>query len=270
MKSEDIKEIAVALAQADLPNPKKTHTANAGSYRYSYAPLSEVVDAVRKPLATAGLSYTQIVQQHEATGITLVTMLMHKSGQWICSQYPLPKGLNSQDMGKAITYARRYSLCAILGIAAEDDDDGAGAVAGEQAIKDAEEDQKREEGRRRIEEMKAQGRMKSAHTGETLKPGEEVGPGGETVRAPEAEQAPRTPPKPDPAKVLNDVPRELRQLMIQAGISADQLRAFSVAARHFPAPGIEPAKYPADYVEKLIQPANWAKVVEHIKKGTGK
>jgi hypothetical protein len=259
MNSDNINEIAVALAQAELPNPKKTHTANAGTYRYSYAPLSEVVDAVRKPLADKGLSYTQVVQQTESTGITLVTMLMHKSGQWISSQYPLPKGLNSQDMGKAITYARRYSLCAILGIAAEDDDDGAGAVEGERAAKEAEEDQRRAEARKRLEEAKAKGLIKDAHTGAILKPGEEPKPADQ-------EQPKEHEPKPtEAADPLAGIPMKLALLMNRDKISVEQVRAFIVARKHF-TPGFDLTKLPDDYVTAITRPDNWEKVLVTTKK----
>ncbi len=255
MKSEQINEIAVALAAASLPNPKKTHTANAGKYSYNYAPLSEVVEQVRKPLADQGLSYTQIVQQTEA-GITLVTLLMHKSGQWISGNYPLPKGLDSQDMGKAITYARRYSLCAILGIAAEDDDDGAGAVQGEHRLKEEEEEAKREEARRRLDAAKAQGRVKDAYTGKTLAPGQEPNPEAK----PEAKQENPEPPKDD------GIAPELKALMVKDGIDAKTIKAFFLAKRHYQ-DTMEVASLPTDYIKLITREDNWLKVKAFARKG---
>jgi hypothetical protein len=216
------------------------------------------VEQVRKPLADQGLSYTQIVQQTE-TGITLVTLLMHKSGQWISGNYPLPKGLDSQDMGKAITYARRYSLCAILGIAAEDDDDGAGAVQGEHRLKDEEEEAKREEARRRLEAAKAQGRVKDAYSGKTLAPGQEPNP--EAKPEPKQEkQEKQEPPKDD------GIAPVLEALMVKDGIDAKTVKAYYVAKRHFQ-DTMDVAALPPDYINLITRADNWLKVKAFAGKG---
>jgi hypothetical protein len=119
---------ALAAAQGTFTNPKKTKTANAGKYSYSFADLADVLDAIRQPMASAGLS---VVQTIETGPLHLATTLMHTSGQSITSRYPLVAMTSQQDMGSQLTYARRYSLCAILGVAAEEDRDG--AVQGERA-----------------------------------------------------------------------------------------------------------------------------------------
>jgi hypothetical protein len=119
---------ALAAAQGKFTNPKKTKTANAGKYSYSFADLADVLDAIRQPMASAGLS---VVQTIETGPLHLATTLMHVSGQSITSRYPLVAMTSQQDMGSQLTYARRYSLCAILGVAAEEDRDG--AVQGERA-----------------------------------------------------------------------------------------------------------------------------------------
>ena len=119
---------ALAAAQGKFTNPKKTKTANAGKYSYSFADLADVLDAIRQPMASAGLS---VVQTIETGPLHLATTLMHTSGQCITSRYPLVAMTSPQDMGSQLTYARRYSLCAILGVAAEEDRDG--AVQGERA-----------------------------------------------------------------------------------------------------------------------------------------
>lgn len=119
---------ALAAAQGKFTNPKKTKTANAGKYSYSFADLADVLDAIRQPMASAGLS---VVQTIETVPLHLATTLMHTSGQCITSRYPLVAMTSQQDMGSQLTYARRYSLCAILGVAAEEDRDG--AVQGERA-----------------------------------------------------------------------------------------------------------------------------------------
>jgi len=119
---------ALAAAQGKFTNPKKTKTANAGKYSYSFADLADVLDAIRQPMASAGLSVAQTI---ETGPLHLATTLMHTSGQCITSRYPLVAMTSQQDMGSQLTYARRYSLCAILGVAAEEDRDG--AVQGERA-----------------------------------------------------------------------------------------------------------------------------------------
>lgn len=128
MQSENINELAAALAKAqgEMQAPKKDKTAKAGTYSYGYADLASVIDAVRGPLSKHGLSFAQLVTMSER-GITLQTTLMHSSGQWIGCEYPLLPGGTAQARGSDLTYARRYSLCAITGIAAEDDDDGQAA-----------------------------------------------------------------------------------------------------------------------------------------------
>lgn len=92
-------------------------------FKSRYADLPAIIDAVRGPLAKHGLSFTQTTHMHEG-GLVLRTTLMHASGQSISSDYPLPLIMDKpQQMGSALTYARRYSLAAICGIAADEDDD---------------------------------------------------------------------------------------------------------------------------------------------------
>lgn len=133
MQSAEIDKLAAALAKAQgaFQPIKKDKTAsirstNGASYSYSYADLASVIDAIRKPLADNGLAYVQPIIHGEG-GMHLETRLLHASGQWIGSTYPLPSGGRAQEMGSAQTYARRYALCALVGIVAEDDDDGGNA-----------------------------------------------------------------------------------------------------------------------------------------------
>jgi hypothetical protein len=133
MQSEAINELAAALAKAQgsFTAIKKDKTArvrmkSGGEYQYSYADLASVLEAVRKPLADNGLACVQAINLTD-NGLILQTRILHSSGQWIGSTYPLPAGGAAQEMGSAQTYARRYALCALVGIVAEDDDDGAGA-----------------------------------------------------------------------------------------------------------------------------------------------
>lgn len=138
MQSEKIGALAEALAKAQgsMASPAKTKRAKIesqkGSYSYTYADLADVIEATRKPLSDNGLSCCQIIS-YDGQGLLLTTQLQHASGEWLRSTYPLPLHPRPQDQGSAITYARRYALCALLGIAAEDDDDGVAAQAAKPA-----------------------------------------------------------------------------------------------------------------------------------------
>lgn len=92
-------------------------------YSYHYADLADVIDVYRGPLSEAHLAVTQVLRISDGH-MVLVTRLMHESGQFIESEYPLTNYSRPQEQGSAITYARRYTVTALLGIAAEEDDDG--------------------------------------------------------------------------------------------------------------------------------------------------
>lgn len=126
-KSESINELAAALAKAQgqIEGAKKD-TANP-FFKSKYADLSSVWDACRKALSENSLSVVQIPDE-AASGVAIETMLLHSSGQWIKGRYTMPVLKNdAQAVGSAITYARRYALAALVGVAPEDDD-GNGAV----------------------------------------------------------------------------------------------------------------------------------------------
>lgn len=134
MQSESIAKLAEALskAQAAIKAPKKGKTATVSSertgkaYSYSYADLADVIDCYRVPLSENGLAITQTMRI-DGGHIVLVTTLMHSSGEWKASEYPLAIFNRPQEQGSAITYARRYAVTAFLDIAAEEDDDGQAA-----------------------------------------------------------------------------------------------------------------------------------------------
>ncbi len=107
-----------------------------GSYSYRYADLASVLDTVSGPLAVNGLSLVQPIGYQDGHMI-LRTVLLHVSGEWIDSEYPIPAFARAQEQGSAITYARRYAASAFLGIAAEDDDDGKAAHDAHQSRQDA-------------------------------------------------------------------------------------------------------------------------------------
>lgn len=123
--SESIKNLAAALVkfQAEVKNPP--NTANNPFFKSKYAPLNDVLNLVRPLLSKHGLGVIQ-APSGDGKDITLTTMLIHESGEWI-ELDPLTLQADkptAQGAGSAITYARRYALSAALGISSEDDDDG--------------------------------------------------------------------------------------------------------------------------------------------------
>lgn len=89
-----------------------------------YADLAAIIEAVRKPLTNNGLSFVQLTEGSD-TGVTVTTRLLHVSGESVSSSLWLPVAQKTpQAYGSALTYAKRYSLSALVGIAADVDDDG--------------------------------------------------------------------------------------------------------------------------------------------------
>ena len=132
--SETIGTIAAALAkaQAQLVNPEKSLTGKiradgSGSTERSfrYAPLSSGLDIVRKTLSQHEIATVQTTSIDETAGIVrLSTVLAHASGEWIASDWPvcaISETATPHRMGAALTYARRYALFTLVGIAGEDD-----------------------------------------------------------------------------------------------------------------------------------------------------
>lgn len=118
---------ALAKAQGQISHAKKDK--KNPFFKSSYADLSSVWEACREPLASNGLSVIQTVEGSK-TEMFLVTWLGHSSGQWIKSKLPMMlQKFDPQSQGSAITYARRYALSAMVGICAEEDDDGERAMS---------------------------------------------------------------------------------------------------------------------------------------------
>ena len=116
--SEQISELAAALAVAQGMMENAIMNRTNPHFKTKYADLAAVLNAARKPLSANGLAIVQTI----GDGI-LHTRLLHTSGQWIASEHPLPMSGKPQEIGSALTYARRYSLSALIGIAADEDDD---------------------------------------------------------------------------------------------------------------------------------------------------
>lgn len=142
---DSVKALFAALAafQAAVPSIPKTRTATVGSYSYSYADLADTFAVIRPLLAQNGLSVTQEVTSDIRSGYVLVTTRIHHKDGASLTYGPLaiPGGDTPQKVGTAITYARRYSLSAALGIVTDDDDDAVSHEhdkrAHKQAISDA-------------------------------------------------------------------------------------------------------------------------------------
>ena len=120
--SEQINELAAALAEAQGMMENAVMNRVNPHFKSKYADLAAIFDAARKPLSANGLAIVQTI----GDGV-LHTRLLHTSGQWIASEHPLPMSGRPQEIGSALTYARRYSLSALIGIAADEDDDATGA-----------------------------------------------------------------------------------------------------------------------------------------------
>jgi hypothetical protein len=132
--SETVAALASALAkaQAELINPEKSLTATIrtgwpgdGERSFRYAPLSSGLDIVRKTLGQHEIATLQTTVIDQTAGmVNLTTTLAHASGEWIASDWPvcpIAETANPQRMGAALTYARRYALFTLVGIAGEDD-----------------------------------------------------------------------------------------------------------------------------------------------------
>lgn len=118
-KSESIKALAEALSkfQGSMNGIKKD--ASNPFFKSRYASLGAIIEDTREPLSKNGLSYAQFPSGEYG----LETILMHTSGEWIKAKYDMkPVDQKPQSLGSALTYQRRYALCAILGLQVEDDD----------------------------------------------------------------------------------------------------------------------------------------------------
>src|SRR5271155_5020929 len=194
--SESIASLAAALAKAQmlLTNPEKSLTATVGTDRYDepgrtfrYAPLSSGLDIVRKVLGQYEIATLQTTAiDPDIQTVSLTTVLAHSSGEWIASDWPvcaLSEMATPRRMGAALTYARRYALFTLVGIAGEDDLD-APDLAGQPA-----------EGAPKAGNGFDRGRVNGSGAAGTL---------GAFAKS----RKPRTPPKqplaPDPSAVLRD------------------------------------------------------------------
>jgi hypothetical protein len=128
MQSENISDLAAALSLAQGEMAGAAKDCNNPFFKSKYADLSSVWIACREPLSKNGLSVTQTMQYKEGL-LFLVSTLMHKTGQYIKSELPVNaksdgKTNELQTLGSCLTYLRRFSLSALVGVSPADDDDG--------------------------------------------------------------------------------------------------------------------------------------------------
>lgn len=129
MQSETIGKLieALAKAQADITSITKDREVSiqpregGRAYKFKYVTLDALIEHVRKPLTDNGLWFVQTFGMDD--GLFLETTLLHSSGEWMSGRLPVPPAKSNQDLGSTITYLKRYSLAAMLGLSSEDDDD---------------------------------------------------------------------------------------------------------------------------------------------------
>lgn len=133
-RSETVGKLALALAKAQGAMSAAAKDKENPYFRSRYADLASVWDACRLPLAENALAVVQTIETLK-TWVIVNTLLAHESGEWISSRLAVPvtpgkdkdtgqTRITAQSFGSAITYARRYALSAMVGVAPDDDDDG--------------------------------------------------------------------------------------------------------------------------------------------------
>lgn len=138
-QSANIGDLMTALAKAqgeigDIERDRtvKVQSRAGGSYEFSYATLAAIIKGIKKPLSDNGISYTQVINYNDGDRLYYLTTSLHFKNQWIASVCPLIiQHEGNQQFGSAATYMKRYTLAALVGVAAEEDDD-ANAADGNQ------------------------------------------------------------------------------------------------------------------------------------------
>lgn len=123
---------ALAKAQGAFPEIPKDKTvrvkprSGAQEYEFKYATLGNIIKAIKKPLSDNGIAYTQVLSFDNQDRLYYLETQIMFGPQWISSKVPLIIGSDSgnQQLGSALTYMRRYCLSAIVGVVADEDDDG--------------------------------------------------------------------------------------------------------------------------------------------------
>jgi hypothetical protein len=282
-KPAGIEKLAAALAKAQskFTNPEKNRTVKVthkagGSHSYSYATLDEVLNCTRGPLSENGLAFVQLVTTQDGSPC-LITKLIHESGQEIEAVYMLPTGLGVQEFGAAITYARRYCACPMLGIAGETDTDGEEAQAAQETADEA----RKAAAAEKVKAMAAEGRLKSAHTGKTIKPEDvkadgsigmkpEVKPEVKPGKKPEAKPEVKPGPEPEEDNLPMDFPTDpdpviderLRKKLAESRLTLREFRAWGVGKGNIPA-DMQMDKLNPTFVDTVLK--QWDSVAKSIR-----
>jgi len=130
--SAQINEIASALAKAQGEMKPAVFNRTNPHFKSKYADFTSCMEACREPLSKNGLAVTQLPAFTHDGKFILNTLLLHSSGQWMSCEFPMTAKTESiQAIGSAMSYAKRYSLCGMLGIVSDEDmdDDGENAIA---------------------------------------------------------------------------------------------------------------------------------------------
>jgi len=138
IRSMEIDKFAEALAKAQgaMKNPGRdrpveVQTKTGGKYTFKYATFDALIDAARAALSENAIAWMQAPEYSQKGPLVVTTLLMHASGQWVETEIPvvLDREYTAQQMGSAITYAKRYAFGAAVGLTGDEDDDG-GLAAG--------------------------------------------------------------------------------------------------------------------------------------------
>ena len=202
--SEQIDQLFAALAAAQgeftevertLQATIKSRKGEDSSFKYEYAPLSEVLQAIRPALSKSGIAIMQFPFAGGGGVVTVRTMLGHKSGQWMYNDIRCrAEGDDPKALGSAITYLRRYAVQSIAGVAPESDDDGGAASEkrgaerprpAQRRSEQQQEERPREPERKaappqRAPERREEPKAEKTPTQATQAPSATVPPGGET------------------------------------------------------------------------------------------
>jgi hypothetical protein len=123
-----MKNLAQALSKMQGQMTPAIKDATNPAFKSKYADLASVWEAIRKPLSDNGLSVTQQTDVLDNGQMILITTVWHMSGESLVARYPLTPAQNTiQAVGSCLSYARRYSISALLGVTQDDDDGNAGS-----------------------------------------------------------------------------------------------------------------------------------------------
>jgi len=127
--SEYVNELAKAMADAQNKMKPALKDGMNPHYKSKYTSIASVWESLREPMTSNGLTVWQDVKTHEK-GVSIETRIVHASGQWVefgPLNMPILK-TDAQDFGKGISYAKRYALCAAIGVVSSEDDDDAASL----------------------------------------------------------------------------------------------------------------------------------------------